>query len=80
MSEWESWGLARAALEGFPEIAFGNAVGGIAAQTTFIVAADLMHRGANLEHAAASEENLLQGVLLVARCSRCRCSRSPGPR
>jgi len=55
-----------AALEGFPEIAFGNAVGGIAAQTTFIVAADLMHRGSNLEHAAASEENLLQGVLLVA--------------
>jgi len=58
-----------AALEGFPEIAFGNAVGGIAAQTTFIVAADVMHRGANLEHAAASEANLLQGVLLVALLS-----------
>jgi cation:H+ antiporter len=55
-----------AALDGFPEIAFGNAVGGIAAQTTFIVAADLVYRKANLEHAAASEANLLQGVLLVA--------------
>lgn len=58
-----------AALEGFPEIAFGNAVGGIAAQTTFIVAADVMHRGSNLEHAAASEANLLQGVLLVVLLS-----------
>jgi Ca2+/Na+ antiporter len=33
-----------AALDGFPEIAFGNAVGGIAAQTTFIVVADLVYR------------------------------------
>lgn len=55
-----------AAWNGFPEIAFGNAVGGIAAQTTFIVLADLVYRKANLEHAAASEANLLQGVLLVA--------------
>jgi cation:H+ antiporter len=55
-----------AALEGFPEIAFGNAVGGIAAQTTFIVAADIVPRGTNLEHAAASEANRLQGVLLIA--------------
>jgi cation:H+ antiporter len=55
-----------AALDGFPEIAFGNAVGGIAAQTTFIVAADLVYRKGNLEHAAASEANLLQGVLLIA--------------
>jgi cation:H+ antiporter len=55
-----------AALDGFPEIAFGNAVGGIAAQTTFIVVADLVYRKGNLEHAAASEANLLQGVLLIA--------------
>lgn len=55
-----------AAWNGFPEIAFGNAVGGIAAQTTFIVLADLVYRKANLEHAAASEANLLQGVLLAA--------------
>ncbi len=55
-----------AALDGFAEIAFGNAVGGIAAQTTFIVAADFFYRKANLEHAAASETNLLQAVLLVA--------------
>lgn len=54
-----------AALEGFPEIAFGNAVGGIAAQTTFLVIADVVYRKANLEHAAASEANLMQGVLLV---------------
>jgi len=58
-----------AALEGFPEIAFGNAVGGIAAQTTFIVAADVMHRDAKLEHAGASAANLLQGLLLVALLS-----------
>lgn len=54
-----------AALDGFAEIAFGNAIGGIAAQTTFIVAADFFYRKANLEHAAASETNLLQAVLLV---------------
>jgi cation:H+ antiporter len=42
-----------------------NAVGGIAAQTAFLALADMAHRRANLEHAAASIENLLQGALLV---------------
>lgn len=55
-----------AALGGHAELAFGNAVGGIAAQTVFLVIADLLYRRANLEHAAASESNLMQGVLLVA--------------
>jgi cation:H+ antiporter len=55
-----------AAWSGHPELAFGNAIGGIAAQTVFLVIADLVYRRANLEHAAASEANLMQGVLLVA--------------
>ncbi|HSN73241.1 MAG TPA: hypothetical protein VLT59_17125 [Steroidobacteraceae bacterium] len=54
-----------AALGGHAELAFGNAVGGIAAQTTFLVIADFLYRRANLEHAAASEANLMQGALLV---------------
>jgi cation:H+ antiporter len=54
-----------AAWSGHPELAFGNAIGGIAAQTVFLVIADLLYRRANLEHAAASEANLMQGVLLV---------------
>ncbi|GGO81366.1 cation transporter [Marinobacterium nitratireducens] len=54
------------AWSGAAELAFGNAIGGIAAQTTFLVIADALYRKANLEHAAASEENLMQGVLLVA--------------
>ncbi|WP_438969896.1 sodium:calcium antiporter [Methylophaga sp.] len=53
------------AWEGAAELAFGNAIGGIALQTTFLVIADMLYRSANLEHAAASEENLMQGVLLV---------------
>ena len=54
-----------AAWAGEAELAYGNAIGGIAVQTTFLVVADLVYRGVNLEHAAASEQNLLQGVLLV---------------
>lgn len=57
---------ATAALAGYAELAVGNAVGGIAAQTTFLVIADMVYRKANLEHAAASEVNLMQGVLLIA--------------
>lgn len=53
------------ALNNAPEIAVGNAVGGIAAQTTFLVLADMLYRRANLEHAAASAQNLFQGVLLI---------------
>lgn len=54
-----------AALEGHAELAVSNAVGGIAVQTAFLALADMAHRGANLEHAAASLENLMQGALLA---------------
>jgi cation:H+ antiporter len=58
-----------AAIEGHAELAFGNAIGGIAAQTTFLVIADMLLRRANLEHAAASEANLMQGALLIVLLS-----------
>ena len=54
------------AFEGYAELAVSNAVGGIAAQTTFLAIADMAYHKANLEHAAASIENLMQGVLLSA--------------
>ena len=47
------------------ELAVGNALGGLTAQTAFIAVADLAYRRANLEHAAASITGLAQGVLLV---------------
>lgn len=54
-----------AAFGGHPELAISNAVGGIAAQTVFLSVADLVYRQANLEHAAASAANLIQGTLLI---------------
>lgn len=54
-----------AAWNGLPEMAVSNAVGGIAAQTLFLVIADFFHKPANLEHSAASGTNLFQGSLLV---------------
>lgn len=54
-----------AAFGGYAELAVSNAVGGIAAQTAFLGIADLSYRRANLEHAAASESNLMQGTLLI---------------
>lgn len=54
-----------AAFAGHAELAISNAVGGIAAQTAFLGIADLSYRRANLEHAAASESNLMQGTLLI---------------
>ena len=55
-----------AAAEGRAGFAVSNAVGGIAAQMAFLAVADMAYRKANLEHAAASEENLLQaGMLMV---------------
>ncbi|MEO0456783.1 MAG: sodium:calcium antiporter, partial [Cyanobacteria bacterium P01_A01_bin.114] len=53
------------AYQGYAELAVSNAVGGIAAQTAFLAVADIVYRKANLEHAAASIGNLLQGTLLV---------------
>ncbi|WP_414621338.1 sodium:calcium antiporter [Calothrix sp. CCY 0018] len=58
-----------AAWGGHPELAVSNAVGGIAAQTVFLSIADLFYRQANLEHAAASPANLMQGSLLITLLS-----------
>ena len=51
---------------GDPGFALGNPIGGIALQTVWLAIADLLYRRANLEHAAASLQNVLQAVLLVA--------------
>lgn len=55
-----------AAAAGRGEFAVSNALGGIAAQTLFIVVADLFYRKVNLEHAAASIPNLLQSMIVMA--------------
>ena len=55
-----------AAAAGRPELAMSNALGGIAVQTLFLAVADMAHRRANLEHAAASLGNLIQGALLIS--------------
>ncbi len=54
-----------AAANDHPGLAISNTLGGIAAQTTFLVIADMLYRHANLEHAAASQQNLVQGSLLL---------------
>lgn len=56
---------ASAALAGHASLAASNSLGGIAAQTAFLAVADMFHRRANLEHAAASEANLQQCALLI---------------
>lgn len=53
------------AFEGHPQLAVSNAIGGIAAQTIFLAVADIFYRKANLEHASASIQNLMQGVMLI---------------
>lgn len=58
-----------AAAGGHPELAVSNAIGGIAAQTAFLALADIFYRKANLEHAAASITNLVQGTLLITLLS-----------
>ena len=57
---------ATAAFDGYPRLGFSNAIGGIAAQTAALGAADLAYRRANLEHAAASLPNMLFAVVLIA--------------
>ncbi len=59
----------KAAAEGQPELAMSNALGGIAVQTLFLTIADLCLRRVNLEHAAASIGNLLQGTLVLCLLS-----------
>lgn len=54
-----------AALDGLPQLAVSNAVGGIAVQTLFLVVADATYRGVNLEHAAPSLPNLMSAVTLI---------------
>lgn len=54
-----------AAVDGRPVLSLSNALGGIAAQTLFLVAGDLAYVKANLEHAAASIENMMQSALLI---------------
>jgi cation:H+ antiporter len=54
-----------AALDGRAQLALGNAVGGIAAQTVFLAVADLFYRRANLEHAAAAPEHIMHAALLI---------------
>lgn len=53
------------AWNGLPSLAYSNAVGGIAAQSLFLVIADFRIRRVNLEHAAASITNIVNGMLLI---------------
>ncbi|MDX2377914.1 hypothetical protein M4I32_14035 [Microbacterium sp. LRZ72] len=57
------------ALAGDAGFALANPVGGVAIQTVWLAIADLIYRRANLEHAAASLQNLMQSLILVALLS-----------
>jgi cation:H+ antiporter len=54
------------AWDGHVNLTISNAIGGIAVQTVFIAIADFFYRKSNLEHAAASLQNLLQCIVLIA--------------
>lgn len=54
-----------AATNNHPQLAISNAVGSIAGQTAFLAIVDFAYRKANLEHAAASAENLTIGAFLM---------------
>jgi len=54
-----------AAWHGDASLAVSNSLGGIAAQTLFLVLGDMLYRGVNLEFAAASVENMLMCVQLM---------------
>ena len=54
-----------AAAAGLPSMAVSNAIGGIAAQTVFLVIADMTYSKVNIEHAGADARHLLQTALLV---------------
>lgn len=57
------------AVSGLAELAVSNSLGGIAAQTAFLAIADIAYRKANLEHAAASAENLFMAAFLMTLLS-----------
>lgn len=57
--------VVTAAVDGHPEIAVGEALGGIAVQTFILVLADLAYDRGNLEHAAASPANLMNLTVLM---------------
>lgn len=65
-----------AAYGGHASLAVSNSLGGIAAQTVFLAIADMAYRRANLEHAAASEANLLQGAVRRMPTNRSTAIRS----
>ncbi|MEQ8348445.1 MAG: hypothetical protein RIB84_11120 [Sneathiellaceae bacterium] len=68
-----------AAAGGHAELAVSNAVGGIAAQTLFLVVADWSYRRVNLEHAAASLPNMVNGVTLFAMLAVLLLARQVAP-
>lgn len=59
------------AFNGYEALAINNCLGGIAAQTTFLIVADLAYKNVNLEHAAASLPNLVSTSLLIILLSLC---------
>ncbi|MCO7220429.1 sodium:calcium antiporter [Klenkia sp. PcliD-1-E] len=57
---------ATGSLGGDPGFGLANPVGGVALQTVWLAIADLVYRRANLEHSAASLQNILQALVLTA--------------
>jgi hypothetical protein len=53
-------------LQGDAEFALANPIGGIAIQTVWLAIGNLLYRRVNIEHAAASLENIMQALVLVA--------------
>jgi cation:H+ antiporter len=54
-----------AAAAGHADLAMSNAIGSVAGQTAFLALADMAYRHANLEHAAASAENLMLAAFVL---------------
>jgi cation:H+ antiporter len=58
-----------AAAAGHADLAMSNAIGSVAGQTAFLALADMAYRRANLEHAAASAENLMLAAFVLVMLS-----------
>lgn len=54
-----------AAWQSHTDLAISNALGGIVVQTFFLIIGDVIYRRGNIEHAAASLENMMQAALLI---------------